>query len=115
MTLRLLRPLLLAALLGAIATVPAASQQKTKHPLTHADYAAWRSLQSPALSADGNLVAYAVAPQDGDGEFVLHQLSTGKEFRHPRGSRPVTPALPARAGRTAAPSAAGHLFSPDGK
>src|SRR5262249_35472116 len=107
---------LLSTLLCAVAMPAASQQQKAKRPLTHDDYAAWRGLQSPALSPDGSLLAYAVAPQDGDGEFILRQPNTGKEYRHPRGSRPAAPIPPARPARApTAPTVAAHLFSPDGK
>src|SRR5262245_41940538 len=92
----LLRTLALAGLVCVFA-VPAASQQAAKRPITHNDYAAWRSIQSPTLSPDGNVVVYALAPQDGDGEFVLRHLKSGKEYRHPRGSRPATPVATGRA------------------
>ena len=89
---------------------PASSQAPAKRALTHADYAAWRAIQSPILSADGSVVAYSVTPQEGDGEFVLRQVASGKEFRHSIGSRlVVTP--PAKA----APGPAAPRFSPDGK
>jgi dienelactone hydrolase len=106
--------LLLCGLLLAAST-PASSQVKAKRSLEHKDYAAWRSLQSPALSPDGRFLVYAVAPQEGDGEFVARNLSTGKEYRHPRGSQPV-PAPPS--GRPVGgnpPAQPQHLFSPDGK
>ncbi len=89
---------------------PASSQAPAKRALTHADYAAWRAIQSPTLSADGSVVAYSVTPQEGDGEFVLRQVASGKEFRHSIGSRlVVTP--PAKA----APGPSPPRFSPDGK
>ncbi len=58
-----------------------------KRPLTHRDYDSWRSIQGPTLSRDGKFLAYALVPQDGDGEFVVRNLATGTEWRSPRGSR----------------------------
>src|SRR5258707_12912987 len=62
-----------------------------KRPLTHQDYDSWRSIQSTHLSADGAYLGYALFPQDGDGEFVLRNLKTGKEWREPVGARPPAP------------------------
>ena len=60
-----------------------------QRPLTHADYDGWRSITSQKLSRDGKLVAYALQPQDGDGEVVVRNLSTGIEFRAPIGAKPT--------------------------
>ncbi len=110
MLLRHLRSALAAALLLTV-LAPAFSQ--AKRPITHADYAAWRSIQAPALSPDGNLVAYAIAPQEGDGEFILLDLRTGKQYKAPRGQRATVAAGGKRGAGPVGPSA--HLFSPDGK
>ncbi len=126
MTRRLPLTLLLAALLVA-ASSPARSQAPAKRPITHDDYNKFRAVASPALSPDGAYLAYALAPQEGDGEFVVRHLPSGKEYRHPRGSRPVAPVTagappatpptaPGRGGRGLAAAAGGqHLFTPDGK
>jgi hypothetical protein len=76
--------------LAAIFTFSAFAQ---KRPLTHQDYDSWRSIQSTHLSADGAYLGYALFPQEGDGEFVLRNLKTGKEWRESIGARP--PAAPA--------------------
>lgn len=102
--------LLLMGGLVAIVAAPALSRPPAKRPLTHNDYDIWRSLQAPALSPDAAYVAYTVAPRDGDGEFVVRHLATGKEYRQPRGARAATP-TPRGAAVVAAPSP----FSPDGK
>jgi dipeptidyl aminopeptidase/acylaminoacyl peptidase len=118
MTSRLPRVLLLAAFLLAISR-PASSQAPAKRPLQHSDYAAWRSIQAPVISADGTVLAYALSPQEGDGEFVARILTTGKEYRHSRGYRApgaIVPPAPAGRGRGAVVAGQGqHLFSPDGK
>lgn len=110
------RPLLCLILCGLILVASSPAQTAGKRPLTHADYAAWRSIQSPALSPNGAYVAYALAPQEGDGDFVLVDLRTGKEARHPRGSR-ATVNVPARArGKgKAALGASLHAFTADSK
>ncbi len=62
--------------------------QQGKRPLTHDDYDSWKSIQSQQISRDGKIVAYALVPQDGDGEVVVRNVETGKEYRHSRGARP---------------------------
>ena len=75
---------------GSLAAAPlAAPQSPAKRPLTHADYDSWRSIQGQQLSRDGKFVAYALVPQDGDGEVVVRNLATGKEWRAPRGAQPT--------------------------
>src|SRR5437868_3963276 len=66
-----------------------------KRPLSSADYDAWRSLQGQTLSRDGKYLAYALVPQDGDGEVVVRHLESGKEWRAGRGAAPVNPPQPA--------------------
>lgn len=66
-----------------------AQQTATKRPLTHNDYDNWRAIQGQSLSRDGKFVAYALVPQDGDGEVVARNLATGVERRHSRGAGPA--------------------------
>jgi hypothetical protein len=47
------------------------------------------SIRSTQLSRDGQWLVYALVPQDGDGELVVRNLKTDKEFRSPRGNQPV--------------------------
>ncbi|HYT88530.1 MAG TPA: prolyl oligopeptidase family serine peptidase [Gemmataceae bacterium] len=82
-----------------------AQQPKTKRPVQHSDYDAWRSLQGQRLSPDGKFIAYALTPQEGDGEVVIRHLPSGREARYPRGSRPWFPTtLPKSSLTKAAPS-----------
>jgi dipeptidyl aminopeptidase/acylaminoacyl peptidase len=99
--------------LALVSLLAASLQAQSKRPLTHNDYAAWNSIQAPTLSPDGRYAAYAVAPQEGDGDFVLVDLTANKEVRHPRGSR-ATVAVPAgtKAGPLGAPQ---HMFTSDSK
>ncbi len=67
------------------------AQPPSKRPLTHQDYDRWRSIQTPQLSRDGRFLAYALFPQEGDGEVVVRELATGKEHRQPVGALPPPP------------------------
>jgi dipeptidyl aminopeptidase/acylaminoacyl peptidase len=62
-----------------------------KRPLTPDDCDAWRHIQNQTLSNDGHYLAYALFPQQGDGELVLRDLRTGKELRQPIGELPPPP------------------------
>ena len=98
----LLRPALRIALLKELTalclltllvstSVSFAQQTSAKRSLTHADYDNWRAIQGQTLSRDGKFVGYALVPQDGDGEIVVRNVATGKEWRAPRGAAPVNP------------------------
>ncbi len=80
---------------------------QTKRPLTHQDYDAWKSIQAPQLSRDGKWIAYALMPQDGDGEIIVRNIASGTEWKYNRGYRPPTP--PAEAGETGPPVALGQV------
>src|SRR5476649_2975488 len=60
-----------------------------KKPITHDVYDSWKSIQGTKLSADGTWIAYALTPQDGDGELVVRNLKTNAEIRAPRGRDPL--------------------------
>jgi dipeptidyl aminopeptidase/acylaminoacyl peptidase len=68
-----------------------AQQTTAKRSLTHQDYDSWRSIQGQQISRDGKFIAYALIPQDGDGEVIVRNLATNVEWRHSRGWRPPTP------------------------
>ena len=70
---------------------PAQQPATTKRPLTHNDYDSWRSIQGTQISRDGNFVAYAYTPQDGDGDVIVRNIASGTEWRAPRGYRPPVP------------------------
>ncbi len=90
----------------------------SQRPLNHADYDGWKSIASQKLSRDGKLVAYALQPQDGDGEVVVRNLSTGVDLRAPIGAKPTTteqdPAEPTAETRTA-PRGPALFFTGDGR
>ena len=87
-----------------------AQQGPSKRPLTHGDYDSWRSIQGQTLSRDGKFVAYALVPQDGDGEVVVRNIATGVEWRHSRGAAPVNP--PQRSPEAEPPPGAGFGQGP---
>jgi len=64
----------------------AAAQKKV---VTHDVYDSWKSIQGTKISPDGVWVAYALTPQEGDGELVVRNLKTNAEIRAPRGRDPL--------------------------
>jgi len=62
--------------------------QTVKRPLNHKDYDGWRTIAGQHLSPDGKFLAYAVFPQEGDGELVMRNLVTGQDTHIPAGARP---------------------------
>ena len=62
--------------------------QTAKRPLNHRDYDGWRTIQSQALSRDGKFLAYALVPEEGDGQLVVRNLASGQEIRENCGSAP---------------------------
>ncbi|HSK08054.1 MAG TPA: prolyl oligopeptidase family serine peptidase [Vicinamibacterales bacterium] len=84
---RALQIALFAALVVALVASTAAAGPGTK-TITFDDLMKFRAIQSPAISEDGTIVAYALQPDRGDGEGVIHALGTGKVYRVPRGGAP---------------------------
>nr|MBP7570554.1 hypothetical protein [Acidobacteriota bacterium] len=78
---------LLAAVLCLALPGPAAAQGR--RTITFQDLMKFRAIQSPAISEDGTIVAYALQPDRGDGEGVVHVLATGRIYRVPRGGAPT--------------------------
>jgi hypothetical protein len=66
---------------------------QAKRPLTHQDYDSWRSIAEQQLSRDGRWLAYSYMPQDGDGDLVVRNLTTGKEYRESAGALPPPPII----------------------
>ncbi len=73
-------------------TLPVILGAQTKRPITYGDTDAWRSISGQKLSNDGAFAAYGLFPQDGDGEVVIRNISTGQEIKEPAGARPAPPA-----------------------
>jgi dipeptidyl aminopeptidase/acylaminoacyl peptidase len=61
------------------------AQPQAKKVLTFADENVWRTPSTPVLSHDGNYIAYATWPAEGDGESIVRHIASGKEFKFPRG------------------------------
>src|SRR4051812_25993193 len=78
------------AIVLVVFVVPlAAAAQTAKRPITHDVYDSWKSIQGTKISTDGTWLAYALVPQDGDGELVVRNLKTNAEIRAPRGRDPI--------------------------
>src|SRR5215471_5195829 len=76
---------LTAALPSAVqAQVPASA----KRPLTYDVVDYWKSIQGTRLTEDGQWLAYATTAQSEDGELVVRNLRTGREFKQARGTSP---------------------------
>jgi dipeptidyl aminopeptidase/acylaminoacyl peptidase len=79
---------------AAVLVVGALAQSGGKRPLTHKDYDGWKSISGETLSNDGRYLAYALFPQEGDGEVVIRDLQTGQEKRESVGAQPPAPETP---------------------
>jgi dipeptidyl aminopeptidase/acylaminoacyl peptidase len=78
-------------IVAAAVAVAALAQAPAKRSLSHRDYDGWRTIHNQRLSPNGQYLAYALFPQDGDGEVVLRRLDSGQEHRYPAGARPPAP------------------------
>lgn len=79
-------------LLLGLATVVA--QPAAPRPLAHSDYDTWRSIGAPQLSRDGHWLAYSFMPLDADGDVIVRELATGRDWRIPVGTLPPPAAAP---------------------
>ncbi|BDC52800.1 hypothetical protein F183_A51150 [Bryobacterales bacterium F-183] len=68
-----------------------AQAASTKRPISHNDYDGWRTISSQTLSRDGKWLAYGFMPQDGDGDLIVREIATGKEYKVPAGALPPPP------------------------
>ena len=58
-----------------------------KKPLDHSVYDQWQSIKDVVLSNDGNWISYTVAPQEGDGNMFVKQLTTNQIITIERGTQ----------------------------
>src|SRR5579864_7130575 len=66
-----------------------AAAAPVKRPLSYDTYDYWRSISGARLSRDGQWLAYALTSQGEDGDLVVRNLKTGKDYHAARGSSPV--------------------------
>jgi dipeptidyl aminopeptidase/acylaminoacyl peptidase len=99
----------LLAALTFLALVSTSTGQK--RPLTHSDYDGWRHISNQHLSNDGKFLAYALFPQEGDGQLIVRNLITGKEFREGIGQLPPPPPPDPEANEEAPPRQRGIELS----
>jgi len=76
-------------LCAAVAPSPAQTGAAQKKVVTHDVYDSWKSIQGTKISPNGAWIAYALTPQEGDGELVVRNLKTNAEIRAPRGRDPL--------------------------
>ncbi len=110
----------IAVALSIAAGLLSAADAPAPHALTVPDIVAWKRIQAPAVSHNGEWFAYRLAPAEGNAEVIVRNLKTGAEQRFPIGD----PSAAAPAGAAAAPGppaaaaaagAADPLLSADGR
>jgi dipeptidyl aminopeptidase/acylaminoacyl peptidase len=80
--------LLAGAILAFQFSLAAQSQVTAKRPLSYDAVDYWKSIQGTRLSDDGQWLAYAVTSQGEDGELIVRNTRTNREFTHARGTNP---------------------------
>ena len=81
-------------------------------PLTLTDILAWKHIQAPVASSDGQWFAYKLSPNDGNSTVVLRSIRDGKEQRFAAGE---TPRVDMDPGAPPPPPVHDLEFSADGK
>ncbi len=66
------------------------AQNPSKKAITTGDYATWKTIENPKISATGNLVVYEVNPQKGDGQLLIYNHNSGKTKIFSRGKKGIT-------------------------
>lgn len=72
-------------LMLALLFLPALHTLAQKKPLDHTVYDGWEAIGERAISNDGKYVAYAVNPQEGDGNLYIQSVSGDYKIVIPRG------------------------------
>ena len=80
-------------------------------PIQLADILAWKRIQNPVVSNNGEWFAYRIGPAEGDAEVVIRNLKSGKELRFPIGDPVASAPAPDAGGPPAGPppAAVGQL------
>ena len=60
-----------------------------KKELDHTVYDSWQSIRETSFHPQGKFIVYAIAPQEGDGSFIIRNVKTGNELSIPRATQAV--------------------------
>jgi hypothetical protein len=71
------------------ALVISISGQAQKKELDHSVYDGWQTIRETLFQPQGSFIAYTINPQEGDGQLVVRQINSGKQWIIDRGSQPV--------------------------
>ena len=71
------------------ALVLSISGQAQKKELDHSVYDGWQTIRETLFQPQGSFIAYTINPQEGDGQLVVRQINSGKQWIIDRGSQPV--------------------------
>ena len=81
-------PLLAALLLPIVTFSTAAQEQDSLRVMSIEDYARWRSIESVAISDDGNWMTYGYSHHRADDTLYVRSLRTEQEYEIERGADP---------------------------
>ena len=73
-------------LCSALCLVMAGSLFAQKKAMDHDVYDSWQRVATPQLTADGAILSYQIAEQEGDMELIIRRVFDGREVRIPRGT-----------------------------
>ncbi len=82
------------AILLAAGFVQAQDQSSSKRAIQLPDILAWKRIQQPMISGDGQWFVYRLSPNEGDSEVVIRSMKDGKEQRFAIGEIPTAAAGP---------------------
>ncbi|TRZ75733.1 MAG: S9 family peptidase [Chitinophagaceae bacterium] len=71
------------------ALVLSISGQAQKKELDHTVYDGWQTIRETSFQPQGGFIAYTINPQEGDGQLVVRQINSGKQWIIERGAQPV--------------------------